>query len=138
MGKEEDEGYHLLICLSIYQKSRILKEDRYEECGLFVSGQTEYIFKEIYPSNIQQRSKDICQYDRYTFASRSCASPLGDEVIFAHCNDTQKSPRRLCKRQYDQNKNTMHKYTKISAFLHASPLKEFQKIDMVVDNLRAV
>ena len=60
------------------------------EFRLLVSGETEYILKEIYSGSIQQRSSDILQYNRYTFASRHCTSPPKGEIIYTHCSGIKK------------------------------------------------
>ena len=137
-GNEEEEGYDSLVRSSIRKKAQLLKENTFEEHGLHQSGQIKYVLRQLYSSQIQKRTKDAQQYARYVFTSERCSAPLFGELICNSCNDIKKGLRRLCKLRYEQDNKILHKKTKISTIINASPSKTLQKIDMVVDNLRSV
>ena len=65
-GNKEEEGYNSLIRSCIYNKGQLLKDNQHEEYGLLLSGQTEFILREVYSGPIQKRSVDIPQYTCYT------------------------------------------------------------------------
>ena len=58
-GEEEEEGYSSHICSSIYQKAQILKYSKHDEYRLLVSGQAEYILREICSGPTQKKSQNI-------------------------------------------------------------------------------
>ena len=135
-GDEEEEGYNSLVRSSIHQKKNLLKENKHEVCGVLVSGQTEYVLKELYSGRVQKRGSH--QYYRYAFASRNCSAPSNGELLCTHCDNIKKGLRRLCRLRYEYDNRTLHKNTKTSILMKASPSKTQKKIEMVVDNLRSV
>ena len=88
-GEEEEMGYYLLVCSSIYQTTNMLKENTYE-----VSiRQTQYILQELYLGQIQKRLQDSRQYDRYTFTSIKCTHPPEGELVCVNCATARNSLR---------------------------------------------
>ena len=135
---EEVSGYHSLIQSSIYEKAQLLKDNRHVEHGILVSGQTEFILKEIYSGGIKKRNNESQQYARFAFASANCSSPSENELLCDNCIGVRKILRRLCRNRFLYNNKPLHKFTNTSQIVKSTPTKAMEKIETIGDHLHLV
>ena len=114
----------------------MLNINQHEEYGKMFSGQTEFVLKQVYSSDIKIQSIDVQQYTCYAFAVRECTTPDNGELLCDKCNAIRKYLRRRCCNWYHLDNKGLPKNTNSSTICFASPTKEKEKMGMAAELLQ--